>query len=244
MFIDTKIGRNFSRLSVERCLVICHGLPYEPGSVVEKNYYELAKFFSHDFATLVFDFSGTGLSEEQFSLLAWVEDLANIAERFDKVLLLGYSMGGAVAVRVAAESKNVEKLAVVSSPCCMDMFDENVLRAIYENARMKNILRGIGSYEDFRENFIHDFAELDPLYWIKKVGAPKLIVHGTKDDIVPFRHGEKLYEEALQPKSVVRVVNGDHFLRQREEVSGVILEWFRGKIKGTKELRIRSSQES
>ena len=229
MHVDTKIGRNFVRISIERCLVICHGLPYEPGSVVEKSYYELAKFFSKHIPALIFDFSGTGLSEGKFSLLNWVDDLISITEQFEKILLLGYSMGGAVAVRAACELDNIEKIAVVASPCCLDMFNEEVLRAIYENARAKNILKGVGSYNEFVKSFVEEFGEIAPINWIGKINAPKLIVHGTEDAIVPFKHGERLFEEAKEPKVFVRVIGGDHFLRQREDVSKAILDWFEGK---------------
>jgi len=238
MFIDTKIGRNFARISIEKCLIICHGLPYEPGSVVEKSYYELARFFSPHYTSLVFDFSGTGLSEGKFSLFAWVEDLVNVAKNFERVLLLGYSMGGAVAIRAACDLDNVEKLAVVASPCSMDMFSEEVLRAIYENAKIKNVLKGIGDYDAFASKFTSEFAEIEPKYWINKIRIPKLIVHGTEDDIVPFQHGERLFEIAKPPKSFVRVVGGDHFLRQREEVSKAVMNWLQGKIEGVVEIRI------
>ena len=46
MYIDKKIGRNFVRLTFENVLVICHDLPYEPGSVIEKGYSTLAQFFA------------------------------------------------------------------------------------------------------------------------------------------------------------------------------------------------------
>ncbi len=224
MYFDAKIGRNFVRISVERCVLICHGLPYEPGSVVEKSYYELARKFSTKTAAAIFDFSGTGLSEGEFSLLDWREDLANLAEKFERVVLVGYSMGGAVAISAAAELKNVEKLVVVASPCCAEMFDERVLREIYYNAASKGLLRGIGSYESFRDRFVSDFLEIEPVKWIGRIRVPKLIVHGTKDDIVPFEHGLRLYREAREPKEFLEI-DGDHFLRQRDDVTEKIIEW-------------------
>ena len=33
---------------------------------------------------------------------------------------------------------------------------------------------------------------------IKKIHTPVLIMHGTKDKVIPFWHGEKLYENANQ----------------------------------------------
>ncbi|MCS7121847.1 MAG: alpha/beta hydrolase [Archaeoglobaceae archaeon] len=230
MFIDKKIGRNYCRLSVERCVIICHGLPYEAGSVIQKGYYELAKNFSSKVASLIFDFSGTGLSEGNFNLLNWKEDLERISSEFEKVILLGYSIGGAIAISAASELKNVEKLIVVSTPCCLEFFNEENLKAIYLNATSKSLLSGIGSYENFKEKFIKDFMEIEPLKWISVISIPKLIVHGSRDQIVPLDHAEKLYSKARKPKTLLIAKDGDHFLRKREDVTGKIIDWLEGKF--------------
>ncbi len=237
MHLDKKIGSIFARIQVEKALLVCHGLPYEPGSVVEKSYTDLAHSFSkRGFPTVIFDFSGTGLSDGHFSLKSWVEDLLTIAENFEEVSVLGYSMGGAVAVRAAVEMKNLQKLIVVSSPCCINLFSDQVLKMIYENARMKNILNGIGSFEDFRNSFLKEFSEIEPKKWIGDVNVEKLIVHGKLDSIVPFESGMTLYNLAKEPKTFVEVGEGDHFLRQDERVVNFIADWLEGKIK---EKRIR-----
>ncbi|MET1125066.1 MAG: alpha/beta hydrolase [Archaeoglobaceae archaeon] len=234
MFLDVRVGRNFCRLSVERCVLICHGLPYEPGSAIQKSYYELAKRISLRIPAIAFDFSGTGLSEGNFGLLEWKEDVERLAAEFGRVILLGYSMGGAVAVAAAAELDNVEKLVTVSSPCCLDMFGEDALRAIYYNAKSKSLLRGIGDYENFREKFLSDFLEIEPVRWIAEVRVPKLIVHGLNDEIVPFEHAERLFARARKPKSLMVVRDGDHFLRRRSVVTDKIVEWIEGKIREEK----------
>jgi alpha/beta superfamily hydrolase len=237
MLADKRIGRVFARLHVNKALIICHGLPYEPGSVVEKGYSELARYFSRrGTPTLIFDFSGTGLSEGFFSLKSWVEDVVTLSKEFEEVHILGYSMGGSVAVRAAVDIENLRKLVVVASPCCAEMFNENILKLIYENARMKNLLRGIGSFENFRSIFVREFSEIEPIKWIEDVKVEKLIVHGRKDEIVPFENGTTLYEMAREPKAFAEVVEGDHFLRQNEKVTALISDWLQGKIK---EKRIR-----
>jgi len=45
---------------------------------------------------------------------------------------------------------------------------------------------------------------------IKKIESPLLIIHGTRDSIVPYEHGLKLYEAARQPKLMLSVPGGDH----------------------------------
>jgi hypothetical protein len=45
---------------------------------------------------------------------------------------------------------------------------------------------------------------------IGKVTAPVLILHGVKDEVVPFRLGERLYQLANEPKRIVRFLDAGH----------------------------------
>ena len=45
---------------------------------------------------------------------------------------------------------------------------------------------------------------------IAKVSAPLLIVHGTRDAVVPFALGERLFALANEPKRFVRIDGGGH----------------------------------
>ncbi|MGH9553202.1 MAG: alpha/beta hydrolase, partial [Terriglobales bacterium] len=44
---------------------------------------------------------------------------------------------------------------------------------------------------------------LDSIAVLSKSHAPVLIVHGRQDDVVPFKHGEDIYEAAVGPKVFV-----------------------------------------
>ena len=39
---------------------------------------------------------------------------------------------------------------------------------------------------------------------------PKLIIHGDRDEVIPFAQGRALYERAAEPKSFLAVPGGDH----------------------------------
>jgi pimeloyl-ACP methyl ester carboxylesterase len=45
---------------------------------------------------------------------------------------------------------------------------------------------------------------------IAKVSAPVMILHGVKDQVVPFSLGERLFELAHQPKRIVRFLDAGH----------------------------------
>ncbi len=233
MHIDTSIGRNFVRIYVENVVIFCHGLPYDPGSVIEKSYDQLARFFTdRGLDSVIFDFSGCGLSRGDFSLTAWVEDLLNIVSGFSKVDLVGFSMGGVAATYVAASLDNVRNLVLVASPCCTDSVSEEILSKIYLNARSKSVLRGIGSYESFVSKLRNELEEYAPIKWIDSVRKPVLIVHGTNDDVISYESAEALFESARQPKYLLKVINGDHRLRKEKAVMEYILSWLKKKKSG------------
>lgn len=45
---------------------------------------------------------------------------------------------------------------------------------------------------------------------IKKINAPVLFIHGTKDEMIPFWHAEKLYQLANAPKELFHIKDGLH----------------------------------
>ncbi len=229
MKIDQTLGRVYSRLNVEEAVIICHGLPFERASVIEKNYDDLSRYFAlKGLPSIIFDFSGTGKSSGDFRLLNWVEDLQLIANEFNRVHVIGFSLGGAIALNINAESTSI-----ISTPCHVNIFNEDSLKRIYTNAKVKLTLRGIGSYEEFKRKFINDFVEIEPIEKIKRV-KNVLIMHGTKDDVIPYSCAERLFERAKTPKKLVRVINGDHFLRKNEKVIEKIYNWITTKKNGAK----------
>ena len=232
MYLDTKIGRVFARLYVEDITIICHGLPYEPKSVVEKGYDNLANYLAKKgINSIIFDFSGTGLSDGEFGISNWVEDLMEIVNKFEKVKLIGFSMGGVIATYTAANSKNVEALIIVSSPCCSKTFKEDILKMIYSNAKTKGVLRGIGDYDEFANKFKSEMNKFEPVKWIGNINIPIFIVHGTADEIVDYENAEILFKAAKKPKKLVKVKNGNHFLRREKKVIDKIITWLTQDIK-------------
>jgi fermentation-respiration switch protein FrsA (DUF1100 family) len=45
---------------------------------------------------------------------------------------------------------------------------------------------------------------------VRRVRCPVLVIHGTDDDVIPFSHGEQLYEAAAEPKRRLWVRGAGH----------------------------------
>ena len=45
---------------------------------------------------------------------------------------------------------------------------------------------------------------------IANIKMPLLIVHGTRDTVIPFAHAKRLYERAKRPKKLIPMPGSDH----------------------------------
>jgi uncharacterized protein len=107
----------------------------------------------------------------------------------ERIVPLGESLGAGVAVTLAARHK-VGAL-VLDSPYSSIA---DVAAAAYWFVPVRALLR---------DPFHNDLL-------IGSVNAPTLMVHGTKDPVVPIRFGEKLFALAKPPKEFWRVDGAGH----------------------------------
>ena len=107
----------------------------------------------------------------------------------ERIVPLGESLGSGVAVALAARHK-VGAL-VLDSPYSSIA---DVAAAAYWFVPVRALLR---------DPFHNDLL-------IGSVNAPTLMVHGTKDPVVPIRFGEKLFALAKPPKEFWRVDGAGH----------------------------------
>jgi uncharacterized protein len=107
----------------------------------------------------------------------------------ERIVPLGESLGSGVAVALAA--RHQIGALVLDSPYSSIV---DVAAAAYWFAPVRALLR-----DPFRNDLL-----------IGSVTAPTLIVHGTKDAVVPIRFGEKLFGLANSPKDFWRVDGAAH----------------------------------
>ncbi|MEF9427051.1 MAG: alpha/beta hydrolase, partial [Candidatus Mariimomonas ferrooxydans] len=76
-------------------------------------------------------------------------------------------------------------------------------------------------------------SRYDALEKIKNIKSPKLIFHSVDDEIIPFEMGEKLFNEAAEPKEFVKIQGGhnDAFLTSHEVYSEKIDSFISGLLK-------------
>lgn len=147
-------------------------------------------------SVLIYDYRGYGRSDGKATVRGILEDAraarmaltakAGIGEH--QLVLMGRSLGGAVAVQLARETP----------PRGL------ILESTFSS------LRTVAAHHYPKLAWLVKREKLDSLSLIREIDAPLLISHGDRDRTIPFSHGEALYEAARGPKSFVPILGGDH----------------------------------
>ena len=166
---------------------------------------ELLKFL-HDrlaVSVLEFDYRGYGKSEgkptvegvllDARAARAWLAHRENVKP--EQVVLMGRSLGGAVAVDLAKDGTR-------------GLILESTFTSLRETAAVHYPAPLVALLVPSR---------LESLSAIAKYQGPLLISHGNVDETIPFAHGEKLFAAALGSKTFVTIPGGGHNSPQSAE---------------------------
>ncbi len=175
-------------------LLYLHGARYD----VRGSSPRMRRMHELGFAVLGVDYRGFGRStrelpseematEDARAAWAWLAQRHPQARRF----VFGHSLGGAIAVNLAAEVADEAGLIVESS---------------------------FPSIPDVVSTFKWGWLPLGPLITqrldagsrIGRVGSPVLVVHGGNDSLIQPALGQALYDRAAQPKRFLLVEGGSH----------------------------------
>lgn len=143
-------------------------------------------------ASLRMDFSGNGESDGEFSdftfdtLIAEANlmlDYAKTISNVKRVMLLGFSMGGAVAAMVAAKRyQEIDKM-VLWSPAGNIL--EKIKKAFESGIKLENGNVMMGTFE-LSKAMVESVNRYDVYQGIENFKKPVLIIHGRKDLAVNY----------------------------------------------------------
>lgn len=147
---------------------------------------ELAK---RGVSVFVFDYRGFGRSEGRASEAGVYRDSIAAFDYVRKhgsprIVLYGESIGGPYAAYVAKERKQ-----------------HNVRAVILENSfpSLKDL--GNALYRPLPLGWTAPFA-MRTTAWLNEAGVPVLVLHGTRDAVIPYALGKKLHDELDVPKEM------------------------------------------
>ncbi|RLB16928.1 MAG: alpha/beta hydrolase [Deltaproteobacteria bacterium] len=174
-------------------ILFCHG---NAGNISHR-LDNVRRLVNQDLRVFLFDYRGYGRSEGNPSekgiytdgLAAYDYLLKGKHLSPEKIVLFGRSLGGAVATEIALKRK-VRSL---------------ILESAFTSTR--DMARTIPLFRIFTPVIPRHFNNLKKL---SLVTVPKLIIHGTRDEIVPFSQGRKLFTNALPPKHFFPLEGAGH----------------------------------
>ena len=165
------------------------------------------------FSVLAVDYRGFGESSDvaptealayEDAEAAW-EKLAHLAPGRPRYIV-GHSLGGAIATELARRHPDASGLVLEATfTSVQDMVDQSAWGFLPVGLILTQ--------------------HFDTLAKIADVKVPILITHGTRDTIVPFQMGERLYEAATAPKRFIRVEGGGH-----HNLSGAAFDQYRAAL--------------
>jgi pimeloyl-ACP methyl ester carboxylesterase len=192
------------------------------------------RFAAAGFATFAFNFSFDGVqdSEDRISdfgkfeqntfsreikdcesVLAAIREgeLHNEIVDTGKVILLGHSRGGGIAIVTASRHADVKALVSMSSIATFDRWTEHQKRnwrergflSLAKETIASPLRLGIGLLDDLEWNG----EEIRITKAASKITQPWLIVHGKMDVTVPHREAEQLFAAANNPAAEIVVLD-------------------------------------
>ncbi len=183
---------------------------------------------------LLFDFRGRGESEQGPFSLAYYEmtdleaAIEYVSERIPDARLgvIGYSMGAAVALAVAARDGRVDAV-VADSPFA-------TIRGIIEHAymRYRMPLRPMLRLTDTlnRLRYGYTFGAMQPIDSVAAIAPrPLFLIHGASDSLIPMAHSEALFAAAGEPKQIWIVPDTEHcaaYFTDRQEYVRRVSQFF------------------
>jgi dipeptidyl aminopeptidase/acylaminoacyl peptidase len=196
---------------------LCHGFTGNKLGTPYGLFVQAAReFCKNGFAVLRFDFRGSGDSEGDFegqTIATEIEDL-DAALNFlgsvkninhNKVGLVGHSRGGVIGILKTADDKKVR--------CLVTWASVGIHMEIWTRDEIKEVeKKGYVYREGFRitKKLWKEDQNYDIIDAMKKIKVPFQIIHGNKDETVPYSHAMKLFKNANEPKELVTVYGADH----------------------------------
>lgn len=192
----------------------------------------------HGIACLRFDYPGLGQSEGDFAHSSFsmnVLDLQAAARWLGEnyaapSLLIGHSLGGAVAIKAAKDMPSIRAVATMGAP-----FDpaHSVLHfadKIGEVDETGAVPVTLGGRElTISRDYLEDLAEINPEAYIGLLRKPLLILHSPIDQTVGIDSAQKIYLVARYPKSLISLDKIDHLMTREgaaQYAASLIYTWF------------------
>ena len=225
---NTKIAINHHKTGHKSALIIAHGWFMTKDS---KYFHDMANVLSEDFDVISMDFRGHGRSSGAYTFTSKEpQDLKTVVDyakkQYEKVYLIGFSLGGALVLIHSAVEKNVDKIIAVSAPHSFRKIENHMWRK-------EAWLQTLKKFEFNRLLSIRPCPiigkKIRPIDIVDKIDVPTLFIAGELDPTVHAWHSECLFDKACCEKKYELFKNCFHaedlFLQERQKFINTCKNW-------------------
>jgi len=234
-FEKTAVKEYSSAAENNPVIIVCHGFTgsKEGNGEALKMADELGRL---GYNTLLFDFAGCGESEgmwEDITLSSHMEDLGSIVDwcekqGFSKFILTGRSFGGTTVLCYTARDPRISGActwaAVARTTELFSQFTDDPLDGPGDD---RVAIAGEEGIIYLKREFFQDLKRHDIVKCTAAI-APRnlLVIHGTRDELVPPEDAELIYNAAKEPKDLIFIEGADHqFSNHTRKVWDVFFNW-------------------
>jgi fermentation-respiration switch protein FrsA (DUF1100 family) len=199
--------------SADRAVIFLHG----HGGSMDPDVQYVSALHAAGFNVLMFDFRAHGRSDGRMSTLGYLErqdvlgavDLVR-ARGISRIGLLGFSMGGIVAMLAAPICPDVQAVISDGGPASLKTaltvwaWERGVPRPL--GAVLAWLVLAVTSLRVGANQFRYE-----PVRWVGRIAPrPILFIHGERDPYIPPADFDALVAAANEPKEVWRVPEAGH----------------------------------
>lgn len=187
-------------------------------------------FVELGYATIRFDFSGSGDSDGEYYEMTYFTELEearaiiNYAYKMANkpIIALGFSMGGAITADVSGQMVDkVEQVVLLSPAGNMDQIVTNRYQSVITN----DGLIDIGGF-CIGTKLIETLKGYDLYQNVKNFDKKVLIIHGSDDQSVPIEFGRRYH--SIYPNSTMYTIEGAPHgysnIKFREQIKEIIIK--------------------
>lgn len=169
-----------------------------------------------------------------------------IKHGYKEIYVIGHSMGGVIAAYLASKYNEVKKLVLAAPAFQYFKFEGNKINILESIKVVPNLFKDYNKEEVISRLFkvpittIKEFMSLVSEHHndVKNIVCPTLIIHGTKDEIVPDTSVNYVYDNIKSTSvTLVEIIGLTHdlFINDRyTDVKKLIFDFFKYKPKNTK----------
>ena len=213
-------------------VLLCHGFPTRGREAPQsgQSFPELADRIANalDWVALSMNFRGCGISDGNFALKGWQDDIRAGVEHLhslgvSSVWLAGFGSGGSLAICEGARNPRVRGVAALGAQADFDDWARDPRRLLI-HARSVQVIKDPAFPESF-DAWANELKEVRPLEAADQL-APRrlLVIHGERDDLTPPQDGRNL--AAAHGSAEFRLIGGaGHELRHDPRAIAVFLGW-------------------